>query len=212
MSLRSPYTIDHFKKHGQLLVPRAHYELHFDEPGNEELYKLAKETSVQIFDKLPEDCFYRPIPMTEELSRAHLTKEEVSDYEENELLEYDRQIEEEVLADMDVLKLEIGRELMVGEDGLLFSIDPVDQLVALREEIRRILGRSPNPEKIPHVTAAYSKMNADTREVCRLVDNAQIHPATVSVSGLTRVMQWSNGSYYSWDDEKRIFLPFGRRK
>jgi hypothetical protein len=210
MSLRSPYTIDHFEKYGQLYKPRAHYELHFDDEGGERLFELAEETSCQILDKLPEDYYYPAIPMSEDLNRAHHTIQEVSQFSESELLEFDERIQREVLAGLDTMQLEIGREIVIGEDGLLFSIDPREELVAFREDILQVLGLPPNPGKRPHVTRAYAKKNADTREVCRLVDAATIRPATVSVSGLRRIVQWSNGEYYDWKDEDRVMLPFGK--
>jgi hypothetical protein len=211
MSLRSSHTIDHFEKHGQLLVPRAHYELHFDEEGQDQLFELAEEASRQILDKLPDTYYYPAVPMNENLNRAHHTIQEVSQFSESELLEFDKRIQHEALDTLDPMQLEIGREIMVGEDSLLFSIDPRDELSALREEILYILGLPPNPEKRPHVTLAYAKRNPDTSEVCRLVDAANIRPATVSVGGLRRIMQWSTGEYYEWEDEERKFLPFGRR-
>lgn len=210
MSLRSPSTIDHFKKHGKLNQPRAHYELHFDEEGKEQLFELAEETSRQILDKLPDGYFYPAIPMDENLNRAHHTIQEVSQFKESELLEFDERIQREVLAGLEMMRLEIGREIIVGEDGLLFSIDPREELVAFREEILQVLGLPPNPEKRPHVSRAYAKENPDTREICRLVDAAIIRPATVSVSGLRRIVQWSTGEYYHWEDEDRILLPFGK--
>jgi len=210
MSLRSSYTIDHFEKHGQLNIRRAHYELHFDEEGKEQLFELAEETSRQILNKLPDTAFYPAIPMDENLNRAHHTIQEVSQFSESELLEFDERIQREVLAGLDVMQLEIGREIIVGEDGLLFSVDPTDELSALREDIRSILGLPPDPSKKPHVSRAYAKENPDTSEVCRLVDAATVRPAVVSVRGLRRIMQWSNGQYYDWKDEERILLPFGR--
>jgi hypothetical protein len=210
MSLRSSYTIDHFEKHGQLNIPRAHYELHFDEEGKEQLFELAEETSRQILNKLPETAFYPAIPMNADLNRAHHTIQEVSQFSESELLEFDERIQREVLADLDTMQLEIGREIIVGKDGLLFSVDPSDELSALREDIRSILGLPPDPSKKPHVSRAYAKENPDTSEICRFVDMAIIRPAIVSVNGLRRIMQWSNGEYYDWKDEQRILLPFGR--
>lgn len=210
MSLRSSYAIDHFEKHGQLNIPRAHYELHFDEEGEEQLFELAEETSRQILDKLPDTYYYSAIPINEKLNRAHHTIQEVSQFSESELLKFDERIQREVLADLDTMQLEIGREIIIGEDALLFSIAPSDELSALREDIRSILGLSPDPSKKPHVSRAYAKENPDTSEVCRLVDAATIRPAIVSVSGLRRIMQWSNGQYYDWKDDERIFLPFGR--
>lgn len=206
-------TIDHFEKNGQLYVPRWHYEVHFD--GQDQLAELAKDYSRELFDRLPKGHFYPGIPAR----RLHMTVQEAlrldgqpGQYSEDQMGEFDRQIEQDVLADMpDEIQLVIGRRAFLGKDGWLLTAEPQDELTYLRDKVRGVLGFSPDtPDHIHHVTLAYSKESHDVSEVDRVA--REMPPAVVSVSGLTRVSQWSNGEFYDWNDGDRKLLPFGKSR
>lgn len=208
-------TIDHFEKNGQLHVFRWHYEVHFD--GQDQLAELAEGYSRELLDRLPENHFYPAIPA----HRLHMTVQEAlrldgqpGQYSENQMCEFDRQIEQDVLADMpDEITLKIGRRAFLGKDGWLLIAEPQDELTHLRNKVRGVLGLPlDTPDHIHHVTLAYSKESHDVSEVDRIAREVDLPPAIVSVSGLTRVSQWSNGEFYDWNDSDRKLLPFGKSR
>lgn len=208
MISKTSSTIDHFGKNGQRYTKRWHYEFHFD--GQQPLADLAREYSHQFFDRMPDGYFYPVIPT----NRLHITVQEAlrqdgvpGQYSESHMCDRDEQIQR-VLDDREMLELELGQPFL-GEDGLLLPVEPHNELCELRNEIRQILGMSLDDGHIPHVTLAYSKRCDDTTEIYRALQNVDIPPAIVSVKGLTRVLQWSNGEYYDWEDKDRKLLAFG---